>query len=143
MKTNYKGIVQAMIPLTICMLSMVITGYLIFQMFINDHIAENKTIKHATSEVISQTDSGDTTTIKLKNGDIIRDESLKGEGIGITAYNNKYLLDNQTNRLSFNKHDVITYKINRIKQDDPWFYPLGNRDYPKDGYIYTITKVES
>ena len=143
MKTNYKDIIQTMIPLTICMSSMVIMIYLIYQMFINDHIAENKTIKHATSEVVSQTDSGDTTTIKLKNGDIIRDESLKGEGIGMTAYNNKYLLDNQTNRLSFNKHDVITYKINRIKQDDPWFYPLGNSEYPKDGYIYTITKVES
>ena len=60
-----------------------------------------------------------------------------------TAYPNKYLIKNKSGSPDINEDDTITYKTTHVKQDHPLFYDFGNPDYPENGYVYTIEKVES
>ena len=116
-----------------------------YQIYINDHIEENKTIKHDISKVVKVTYTEDKTVIKLKNGDTLIDEPLVNKSFmePQTAYPNKYMIKNKNGSMDINKNDIITYKTNRVKQDHPLFCNFGNPNYPEDGYVYTIEKVES
>ena len=145
MSEKIQKIIMTWILIPLSILGSVYGVYCGYQIYINDHIEENKTIKHDISKVVKVTYTENKTVIKLKNGDTLIDEPLVNKSFmePQTAYPNQYLIKNKSGSPDINENDTITYKTNRVKQDHPLFYDFGNSDYPEDGYVYTIEKVES
>lgn len=144
MSEKVQKIIANSILIPLMTLVVVYAIYCGYHLYINDHIVENKTIKHDISKVVKVTYTEDKKVIKLKNGDTLIDEPLVNKSFmePQTAYPNKYLIKNKSGSPDINKNNTITYKTHRVKQDNPLFYHFGNQNYPKDGYVYTIEKVE-
>lgn len=145
MSEKIQEIIMTFVLIPLSILVAIYGIYCGYQIYINNHIEKNKTIKHDISKVVKVTYTEDKTVIKLKNGDTLIDEPLVNKSFmePQTAYPNKYMIKNKNGSMDINKNDIITYKTNRVKQDHPLFCNFGNPNYPEDGYVYTIEKVES